>query len=65
MKKGLIYYSEKGLSIWSWYELMAPMWRYIVICPHLELARMQGVSPGQVHPICVIDDFGNLVKVPA
>jgi hypothetical protein len=64
MKEALVYRSANVPSIWAWEPLMAPVWRYVVICPMIDLAMMQGVPAGKVHPICVMDDFGDLVRVP-
>lgn len=58
----LVYRPKNGPAVWAWDTSMSPMWRYRVIA-NCELAEMQGVAPDRVQPVCVIDDFGNLVRV--
>jgi hypothetical protein len=41
---------------------MGCMGKYILI-GNLELAQMQGVELGHTFPVCIMDDFGNLVRV--
>jgi hypothetical protein len=53
-----------GISIYQWdvYQNHFCMGKYVVLC-NLELATMQGVAPKDTFPVCVMDDFGNLVRV--
>lgn len=53
----------RGASVFRWANLLHRDGMYGVICTNIELAHMQGVEPGCVHLDCVVDDFGNLVRV--
>ena len=54
-----------SMSIYQWDTMMFKKnpANYFVLCINTELARMQGVEPIDVHVECIVDDFGNLVRV--
>lgn len=50
-------------GVYRWDRLMVTRpGTYAVITHNTELRHMQ--EPRCAHPTCVVDDFGNLVKVP-
>ena len=58
------FFTARGATFYRWDKHLANkqgMWS--VICHNNELAYMQGVTPGNVHIDCVVDDFGSLVRV--
>lgn len=49
-----------------WHEQLCGrvgMWALVGF--NLEFDQMRGIKPDSVHIECVVDDFGNLVRVPA
>ena len=54
-----------GLSIYQWddFQNMGKLGQYQVICPNLELMKMQGLDHTNWIMTCIMDDFGNLVRV--
>jgi hypothetical protein len=58
-------YWTSAYGVWRHDGVMCKPGRYAVVCSRvtLALARMQGVE--KPHVACVVDDFGDLVAVPA
>jgi len=53
-------------SVHRWHNLLNEKpGTYRIVSENTALARMQGADYGDMHPTCVVDDYGQLVKVPA
>ena len=57
--------SNKTICVYQWDKSCVGKLsgNYFVVSMNYELAYMQGVKPGCVHVECIVDDFGNLVRV--
>ena len=58
----VVYMPSYSMHRWTKY-LANKIGMWSLICKNNDLAYMQGADPGSVHPNCVVDDFGNLVRV--
>jgi hypothetical protein len=58
--------STPQYTIFRWHKDICPTpGTYRVVAVNHALARMQGAEWEDIHPTCVVDDFGTLVRVAA
>lgn len=56
-----IFYVGKGYSVYRWNPIFVDeIGTYKLISHNWELADMQETK--RMHPVCIVDDFGNLVR---
>ncbi len=61
---GVLYYPGYGIHRWWPYALYGASLHgaYFLICDNIELYQLQNnLGP---HVVCIVDDFGNLVRKP-
>lgn len=59
---GIVNHQEYGIHRWWPYGGYNTHGAYLLVCRNIELYTLQGNhSP---HVVCIIDDFGNLVRKP-